>query len=829
MPAPLEADALLRFLARQPHHRATLKQLLREFHAQGAARRRLGELLKQLTREERVAATRHAYELPPPGRKAAEQASGGKRAAAAPPPEGARAGEVAGRISLHRDGYAFLLPARGSAEKNDIFIPPPMVGGAMHGDTVAGVVLRRGADGRAEGRVVRILRRAHATVVGEFHAARGGRGGRPEGETGNWVRAFDDRIRDPILIPPGQERPPEPAGAGGAKEARGPHRVLGAEAPAAEWPATAEAMDGLVVDCEITRFATPTGGARGRLIEVLGRRDDFGIDVEIIIRKYHLPHRFAPETLAAAAAAPAVLPRAEVARRRDFRALPIVTIDGETARDFDDAVLVTELAGGGFELQVHIADVAHYVVEGGALDREARLRGTSVYFPDRAVPMLPLELSTDLCSLRPHLDRLTMSCVMEFDAEGEMRGYELAPGVIRSAARMTYTDVNAILEGDRALAEKYGEPANRFPPMLRLERILNERRRRRGSIDFDLPEPEIEFDEFGAMRSIVKSERNVAHRIIEEFMLAANETVARHLEGLGAPSVYRIHEPPDARKVAEFDEVAAAFGYSLGVPLPRAAARTAAAGATRGRGPGGRGRRGPAAAPATALLAGQKVAISPRHYQRLTERLRGRPEERILSYLMLRSLQQARYSPENAGHFALASPTYTHFTSPIRRYPDLLTHRILKAVLPEGGARGIPGGETGGRFSGIGLPAAPIALEDLRRMTEEASEAERRADEAERELIEWKKVRFMEARMGQSFPALILHVTKAGFFVELSDLFVEGFVPLANLEDDRYFFRPGARELTGQRTQFRYRVGDRLEVILARVDPIRHSLEFAPA
>jgi ribonuclease R len=509
---------------------------------------------------------------------------------------------------------------------------------------------------------------------------------------------------------------------------------------------------------------------------------------------------------------------------------------------------------------VHIADVAHYVEPGSRIDLEARLRGTSVYFPDRAVPMLPAELSTDLCSLRPQVDRLVMSCVMEVSAGGDVVRYEIVPGIICSAQRMTYTAVNAILSGDRYTRSQYGSLAPHFERMLELEQILNKKRVHRGAIDFDLPEPEISFDEFGLMRSIVKSERNVAHRIIEEFMLLANETVAGHLEQLGVPSVYRIHEKPDAKKVAEFEEIAATFGYSLGVgALPIKRVRERISGRVR----------------TIELPVEHDFHITPRQYQKLAAKLEGKPEERILSYLMLRSLKQARYSAENAGHFALAASTYTHFTSPIRRYPDLLVHRILKYVLRENSTRVRSDGSSQahaasspavsgpyahrrrvnaknatsdsrepGRAVVASLKArssrreelpqhlpqteGPMSFEELDMLCRESSDAERRADDAERELMDWKKIRFMEARIGEEFDALILHVTKAGFFIELTDLFIDGFVPLAVLEDDRYMLRESEHALVGDRTKKRYRVGDRLVVIVDRIDPVRHKINFAP-
>jgi ribonuclease R len=605
-----------------------------------------------------------------------------------------------------------------------------------------------------------------------------------------------------------------------------------------------------VVDVEITDWPSPTQNPRGRVIEILGREDDFGVDVEITIRKFHLPHHFPQAALAEAQDAPAIIPARELQRRRDFRALPIVTIDGETARDFDDAVYVRMLPNRNFELQVHIADVAQYVKPGSALDQEARLRGTSVYFPDRAVPMLPLELSTDICSLRPQVERLVLSCVMEMDHRGEVVSYELSEGVIRSAERMTYTAVNAVLEGDGATRERYATLVATFELMRDLALILNRKRKRRGSIDFDLPEPVIEFDEFGLMKSIARSERNTAHRLIEECMLAANECVAQHLESSRIASLYRVHEKPDAKRVYDFEVIAATFGYSLGVgalPIHRVQMK-----ADR-RAAYGTGKR------VREIEVPKEVHITPRMYQKLTEKIAGKPEERILSYLMLRSLKQARYSEENLGHFALAAPCYTHFTSPIRRYPDLIVHRILKDVLsqnphpfdefrsasvaksatrvahPQFEDMPSPWSKRRQQLDGMraGAPAprgtlgGPISLEELHEIAEESSQSERRADDAERDLMEWKKVKFMQDRVGEVFDGLITSVTKFGCFVELTDLFVEGLVPLNTLTDDRYTFHESTREIIGQRTRKTYRLGQRLHVLVDRIDPVEKKIQFA--
>ncbi|MGB6742292.1 MAG: RNB domain-containing ribonuclease, partial [Terracidiphilus sp.] len=603
-----------------------------------------------------------------------------------------------------------------------------------------------------------------------------------------------------------------------------------------------------VVDVEITSWPTPTRPPIGRVIEVLGDPDDFGADVEMMIRKHQLPRVF-PENVLAEARAVAHLDLEEVAQRRDFRGLPIVTIDGETARDFDDAVLVTERAhGAGYELQVHIADVAEYVRAGTDLDLEARLRGTSVYFPDRAIPMLPQELSTDICSLRPDEDRLVLSCIMQLDAMGRIESYEIVEGVIRSAARMTYTAVHAILDHadmDQAdTLDQNPEARERFERMKKLAVLMNKRREERGSIDFDLPEPVIEFDEQGQMRGVTRAERTWANRLIEEFMLAANECVATWLEDMGVPSIYRIHEKPEARRVVQFEELAASFGYSLGLgPLPVKRVQT------RGE---RRDAHGRGSNPRQHEVA-EDIAVTPKMYQKLAARIEGKPEERILSYLMLRSLRQARYSEINEGHFALAAPTYTHFTSPIRRYPDLIVHRITKALLRAGvhGGGEVPEGRHGSPWThphegqpqsgaphlrrsaiapkvGAIYPGEPpIPEPELAQIADECSQTERRAAEAERELVEWKKVRFMQDRVGEEFAALVLNPAKFGLFVELTDLFVEGLVPIDTLRDDRYTWRENTHEIVGERWGRRFRAGDRVQVILDRILAQERRLQFS--
>jgi ribonuclease R len=449
-----------------------------------------------------------------------------------------------------------------------------------------------------------------------------------------------------------------------------------------------------------------------------------------------------------------------------------------------------------------------------------------------------------------------MSCIMEIDHQGEIARYEICPGIIRSAERMTYTAVNAILQGDESSQTRYSDLVANFELMRDLQSILYRKRERRGSIDFDLPEPVIEFDELGLMKSITRSERNIANRIIEEFMLSANECVAGYLESKGVPSIYRVHEKPDAKRVYDFEVIAATFGYSLGVgalPIQRMQFKTDR------RANYGTGKR------ARELEIPKEVHITPRMYQKLAEKIAGKPEERILSFLMLRSLKQARYSEENLGHFALAATTYTHFTSPIRRYPDLIVHRILKDVLRDSAEQWdgeVPvGKKTGGHgfsradtlqkkhgASGpqgrdyttdaspwskrreqqkVELQDGPILLDELHAIAEESSHSERRADDAERELMEWKKAKFMQDRVGEDFDGLIISVTKFGFFVELTDLFVEGLVPLNTLIDDRYTFHENTREIIGQRSRRMFKLGQRIRVLVDRIDPVEKKIQFA--
>ena len=851
----------MRLIERSPGHRAGYKQLIRELGLGGGRERRL--LLEQLARitarGELVKTDSEQWSLPSAVPEKTKRVKLGGDIGMPVEHRASRDRLVAGRLDLHRDGYGFVRPNGSVDRADDLFIPPNELNGAMQGDEVLVDEAPPGRDGRRSGRVARVLNRRNPTVVGIFHYARGHRGSAWDNMplvNGDYVTPLDERMTQAILIPEGAE-------AASLMRAT-PHRVLGEEAQAQQshWAMFGggeldphRPLEGLAVDVEITDYPTTGRPARGRVIEVLGPPDAFGVDVEIIIRKHHLPHVFPANVLAEASAsaekthiaesrygAPGLNSelstlRSEMAEgRRDFRGLKIVTIDGETARDFDDAVLVRELANGNWELQVHIADVSHYVRPGTALDLEARLRGTSVYFPDRAIPMLPPQLSSGMCSLRPDEDRLVLSCVMEIDARGEVLGYDVCEGIIRSAKRMTYMQVQGVLDGNVETRREFAELAPEFERMYQLALKLNAKRHRRGSIDFDLPEPVIQFDPDGNMEAIVRSQRGWSHRLIEEFMLSANECVATWIEAQGVPSVYRIHEIPDPKRIVDFEETASQFGYSLGfssLPVKRIQ--------TKGDRRDARGGSRRADFKVQTHEVAEAIPVTPRMYQRLTAKIAGKPEERILAYLMLRSLKQARYSEKNVGHFALASPSYTHFTSPIRRYPDLIVHRLLRELIQSGAdTRGgailsdapQPWTEktaAKGRVERAekSLLAGPIPEEELEAIAAESSQSERRADDAERELIEWKKIKFMQDRVGEDFDAIVLSCTKYGFFVELDNLFIEGLVPLSSLQDDRYLFRDTDRQIVGARNGRVFKMGQRVHVLLDRIDRQQRRLQFA--
>ncbi len=641
---------------------------------------------------------------------------------------------VVGRVSTNPRGFAFVEPEVPDPDRpGDIYIAGNNLNQAVHGDrVVVRVEHRRGGD-RAEGRILRILERGAERIVGRYEKDESGQG---------YVVPFDRRLIMDVQVPKG-----EAPGAGA----------------------------GEMVTVQITRWPTATRPALGRVVEVIGKIDAPGVDTAVIIRKYGLPDAHPDAAVAEAKRLGAAVRQRDLEGRTDFRRIPIVTIDGEHARDFDDAISLDRLPNGNYWLGVHIADVSHYVTEGGALDTEAYERSTSVYFPERAVHMFPEELSTGLCSLNPHVDRLVQSCLMEVDRRtGQVARYEFHDGVIHSRERMTYTAVNAILtDRDPEMMERYRPLIPLFERMHELFEILNARRRRRGSIDFDLPEPQIVLDVEGLVEEISRSERNVAHRLIEEFMLLANETVAAHFESRETPALFRIHEPPDPAKVEIFVVVISTLGYAL---------------------------------------SGREERLEPRDFQRLVEKTRGKPEEKPIAFLMLRTMQKARYDAANAGHFGLAAEAYTHFTSPIRRYPDLVVHRALRESR-----------------RGMNEERRAELEADLPETARHSSERERRATDAERELVQWKKVRFMTDKVGDEFEGYVTGVSAFGLYIELVEHFVEGMVHVSTMADDYYRFVERAHVLRGEKQGRVYRLGDRVKVQVIRVDLERRQIDLGLA
>jgi ribonuclease R len=702
----LNSETLLTLIRDKVDHPATARELLQKLRIPQDQRSTVKRLLKGLVESGQLIQTRGSRFGLPD-----------------------RMNLVVGRVQTHPRGFGFVLPDRpleGAA--GDLFIAGNNLNQAMHGDRVVARIEHTRGD-RAEGRILRILERGSSTIVGRFDVDESGMG---------FLIPFDRRLIMDVLIPDGERE---------------------------------EAAPGDMVVAEITRWPTPTRSPMGRVVHVLGDIDEPGVDTEIIIRKYGIRDQHSDEAVEEASRLGSAVREKDIAGRTDFRSWTTVTIDGEHARDFDDAITIERLPNGNYWLGVHIADVSHYVPEGGALDEEAYERGTSVYFPERAVHMFPTELATGLCSLNPDVDRLVQSCLMEIDRRGDVVRYEMHDGVIHSNARMTYTAVNAILtEQDPSTIEQYRHLVPMFETMRELFEILYQRRRRRGSIDFDLKEPEIVLDDEGMVEEITALERNVAHRIIEEFMLVANETVAEHLDEHDVPTLFRIHEQPDPLKVEEFEEFIATLGYSLG------------------------------AAP---------DAVKPRHFQRLVERIAGTPEERPIAFLMLRTMQKARYDPSNQGHFGLAAGSYTHFTSPIRRYPDLVVHRSLRES-----RRGMSEERRG------------ELVDELPEVARHTSERERRATDAERELVQWKKVRFMADKVGDEFEGYVTGVAAFGLYIELIEHFVEGMVHVSTMADDYYRFVERAHILRGENTGQVYRLGDRVRVQVIKVDMERRQVDL---
>jgi len=629
-----------------------------------------------------------------------------------------------GRVHAHPDGYGFLILEDRDAE--DLYINRREMRRVMHGDRVMARIERKSRGG-SETHIVQVLERAHKRIVG----------------------TYDEIDRHGYLIP---------------MDARiGPIRLNGA----GKKPAT-----GKVIAAEISRYGTALSPAEAEVVKIIGDPDDPEVQAQSLVFRYGLSTNFPSEVYEEANHVSRAIAPEAIEARTDLRALPIVTIDGENARDFDDAVYVRR-QGAVFELYVSIADVSAYVAPETALDREAHARATSVYFPDRAIPMLPEALSNGICSLNPNEDRLTKTVCIEFNARGEVLRSHFFNSVIRSHQRMTYTNVRRILvDCDFEVLERYKDLVDQFKLMEELALLIYEQRRARGNLDFDLPEAEIVLDIQGMPENIVRAERNIAHRIIEEFMIAANEAVARHLTEKNLPFLYRVHEGPDPDAL----EALAPFLLSLGYRLPL-----------------------------------KREKIAPLEIQKLLESARGEPEERVLNRVLLRSMKQAVYQPENIGHFGLASACYTHFTSPIRRYPDLIVHRMFDRALH-------------------GEKLKPNEREDLLRYLQEAgkhtSERERHAMEAEREMVDLKKAQFMMNKIGEEFIGFITTLANFGFFVELADYFVEGLVKLASLPDDDYDYYEKEYVIKGRRHGKKFRLGDNVRVKVARINVFRSEIDF---
>ncbi len=642
----------------------------------------------------------------------------------------------AGLIRIHPDGYGTVL---GGDDDPDIYIDRRSMKGAMNGDLVVVRVDRRQPAYRKVrgrdlivGEVTQVLRRAHRTVVGRFH----------DDPVQRFVVPYDFRIDTDIVIDSPED--------------------------------TMNARDGEMVNVEIDRYPSRTSHlAHGRVVELLGFIGEPGVDIEVVIRKFHIPHNFPPDVERAAESIPTEVSPQEIARRTDLRARSIVTIDGETAKDFDDAVEVQRHGNGNYLLGVHIADVAHYVKEGSTLDVEALERGTSVYFPGRAVPMLPERLSNGICSLNPQVERLTFSMEIEIDRRGRFLDHKIYKSVIKTKERMTYTDVNAILTARTPeLTQRYGYLIPEFERMRALYEILRARREARGSIDFDLPEAEVMLGETGAIEAIRASERSVAHRLIEEFMLAANEVVARELVLAKQPGIYRVHQQPDPQKLEDLREILSEFKLTLG---------------------------------------GDVEDIRPSELQRVLNAVSGTPEERFLTNIILRSMKRAFYDEESLGHFALALEHYCHFTSPIRRYPDLIVHRRLAELIENGPLHG-------DRLSKV--EAAHLLY------ASQSSEREKRAEDAEREVLEWKKVIFMRDKIGNQYSGIIAGVAPFGIFVELDEIFVQGMVPVATIGGDFWNYLDREHRLRGNATSRELRLGDHVRVEVKSIDEDRHQIEF---
>ncbi|MBN8253049.1 ribonuclease R [Priestia flexa] len=634
---------------------------------------------------------------------------------------------VKGKVTGHAKGFAFVVPEEQGAD--DIFIPPTETNNAMHGDIVLARVLSESSGNRREGTIVKIIERGTQQIVGTY----------TESKNFGFVIADDKKIAGDIFIPKGARN--------GAAEG---HKVV----------------------VELTSYPEGRMNAEGKIVQILGHKNDPGVDIISVIHKYGLPQEFPGDALEQAINTPETISEDEIKGRRDLRDQVIVTIDGADAKDLDDAVTVTELENGNYKLGVHIADVSHYVTEGSPIDVEAAERGTSIYLVDRVIPMIPHRLSNGICSLNPKVNRLTLSCEMEINSAGEVVNHDIFESVIKTTERMTYSDVNKILtDKDEAVRARYEELIPMFERMEKLAEILRKKRMDRGAIDFDFKEAKVLVDDDGHPTDVILRERSVSERLIEEFMLAANETVAEHFHWMNVPFMYRIHEDPKEEKLNRFLEFVTNFGYAV---------------------------------------KGTGNDIHPRALQDILEAVAGTPEEMVVSKVMLRSMQQAKYQADNLGHFGLSAEFYTHFTSPIRRYPDLIVHRLIRTYLINNQVDEATQEKWG---------------EKLPEIADHSSSMERRSVDAERETDDMKKAEFMADKIGETFDGIISSVTNFGMFVELSNT-IEGLVHVSDLTDDYYRYDERHYAMIGERTGKVFRIGDEIEIKVADVNKDERAIDF---
>ena len=633
-----------------------------------------------------------------------------------------------GKIQMTAKGFGFAIID--SIQMGDVFIPASSLNGAMNGDRVMVKLTKQGAEGkRSEGEVIGIVERVNTIIVGTYE----------ESKNFGFVIPDDQRLKKDIFI----------------------SRNM-----------TMNAKQGDKVVVEITRWPEDRRNPEGKIIEILGQVGDPGVDILSVIRTFKLPEHFSDKVLSQAETIPVDADEVEIAKRVDFRDEIVVTIDGKDAKDLDDAVHVKKLDNGNYELGVHIADVSYYVREHSKIDKEALKRATSVYLLNRVIPMLPERLSNGICSLNPQVNRLTMSCIMQIDKNGDVLDHKICESVIRTVERMNYDDVSDILE-DKITPElkgKYGQLFEHFENMKALSLILRGKRERRGAIDFNFAETKIRLDGDGKAIEVGKAERRIGHKIIEEFMLAANETVAEHMFWMELPFVYRIHETPDQEKIDNLNKFLYNFGYRI---------------------------------------KGNTEEVHPKAVRELLQDVEGTKEEHVISKLTLRSLKQARYSPSNDGHFGLAAKYYCHFTSPIRRYPDLQIHRIIREMIQN--------------------QLDPKRIAQLKKIVEEvslqSSERERNAELAERDVDDMKMAEYMQGHIGETYTGLISSITSFGMFVELENT-VEGLIRLDDLDDDYYVYDEEKLQLVGERTKRTFKLGDEIEIIVVNADPGRRQIDF---